>query len=94
MKNIYDLSVEVTNLTICLPVTIAKAWHFTRTHEFEVFQRQLTVQREKEHNKRTSANVESDSESIGKENVIDTRSVEIEIPYDKDHSVITRRLFV
>ena len=36
MFNIIEFYTGVTNLTICLPVTLAKAWHLTRTRKFEV----------------------------------------------------------
>ena len=30
MQDIFELSIGVTNLTLCLPVTLAKAWHISR----------------------------------------------------------------
>ena len=36
MFNIIEFYTGVTNLTICLPVTLTKAWHLSRTRKFEV----------------------------------------------------------
>ena len=36
MFNIIEFYTGATNLTICLPVTLAKAWHLSRTRKFEV----------------------------------------------------------
>jgi len=62
MFNIIEFYTGVTNLTICLPVTLAKAWHLSRTRKFEVERKHKEIKDNLLPNTNTKKNEENEVE--------------------------------
>ena len=77
MLNMLDLTVGLTNLTLCLPMTLVKAWHLSRSRKYNIQQVQRKLQSIEENHDDDEENIEIEIPHGSHPGVVETISAAI-----------------